>query len=133
EPQLGRDFREVRIHTGPVAEASARAVHARAYTVGNDVVFGAGQYAPRTAHGNRLLAHELTHVVQQSGARAEYPLRIAPANDTHERAASAAAQAFGTARATPAPGAAPAAGARQAGHRPGDAAPPAQRSWGARG
>ena len=129
EPQLGRDFRDVRIHTGPAAEASARAVQARAYTVGSDVVFGAGQYAPGTQHGNRLLAHELTHVVQQSGARAEYPLRVAPANDSHERAASAAAQAFGTARATPAPGAAPAAVARQAVQRQGDDAPPAQLSW----
>jgi hypothetical protein len=129
EPHLGRDFSEVRIHTGPAAEASARAVHARAYTVGNDVVFGAGQYAPGTTQGNRLLAHELTHVVQQSGARAEYPLRIAPANDTHEHAANAAAHTFAAARATPAPAMAGAAVQRQTVQRQGDDPAPAQLSW----
>jgi uncharacterized protein DUF4157/putative peptidoglycan binding protein len=66
EPRFGCDFSQVRIHTGARATESARAVSARAYTVGQDVVFGAGQYAPGTAAGQRLLAHELTHVVQQS-------------------------------------------------------------------
>jgi hypothetical protein len=62
----GYDFSQVRIHHGAQAAESARAVDARAYTVGRDIVFGAGQYAPHTAAGRRLLAHELTHVVQQS-------------------------------------------------------------------
>ncbi|HEX8394476.1 MAG TPA: DUF4157 domain-containing protein [Longimicrobium sp.] len=71
EPRFGRDFRDVRIHTDARAEASAEAVGARAYTVGAHVVFAPGQYAPGTDHGRRLLAHELTHVVQQSaGAEA---------------------------------------------------------------
>ncbi len=67
EPRFGHDFQRVRVHTDGRATASAQAVGARAYTVGNDIVFGAGQYAPTTKQGRRLLAHELTHVVQQSG------------------------------------------------------------------
>jgi Domain of unknown function (DUF4157)/D-alanyl-D-alanine carboxypeptidase/Succinylglutamate desuccinylase / Aspartoacylase family len=67
EPRFGYDFSQVRVHTDAQAAESARAVSALAYTVGNNVVFGAGQYAPGTAEGQRLLAHELTHVVQQSG------------------------------------------------------------------
>jgi hypothetical protein len=66
EPRFGHDFGRVRIHTDARAAASARAVDALAYTVGRDVVFGSGQYAPRASWGRRLLAHELTHVVQQS-------------------------------------------------------------------
>ena len=66
EPRFGHDFSRVRVHTDARAAASARAVGAQAYTVGRDVVFGAGQYAPGTSAGNRLLAHELAHVVQQS-------------------------------------------------------------------
>lgn len=65
EPRLGQDFSDVRVHTDPTAAQSANAVRARAYTVGRDVVFAAGHYAPHTAEGQRLLAHELTHVVQQ--------------------------------------------------------------------
>lgn len=59
------DFSRVRVHTDAKAAESARAVNALAYTVGRDVVFGAGRYAPATREGQRLLAHELTHVVQQ--------------------------------------------------------------------
>ena len=59
------DFSQVRVHTGPKAAESARALGARAYTVSNAVVFGEGQYAPETSAGRRLLAHELTHVMQQ--------------------------------------------------------------------
>lgn len=68
EPRFGRDFRQVRMHTGAKAVESARAVNAQAYTVGKDVVFGAGQYIPGTIKGNKLLAHELTHVVQQTSS-----------------------------------------------------------------
>ena len=60
------DFSQVRVHHDAKAAESARAVDARAYTVGRDIVFAAGQYAPHNAAGRRLLAHELTHVVQQS-------------------------------------------------------------------
>ncbi|WP_404558438.1 eCIS core domain-containing protein [Bradyrhizobium niftali] len=94
ETRLGHDFSGVHIHTGPVAAASARTVHANAYTVGNHVVFGADKYRPGTAQGDRLLAHELTHVKQQAGAVAAGPLRIGPADDAHERAANSAASSF---------------------------------------
>jgi hypothetical protein len=65
EPRFGQDFSQVRVHTGSRAAESAQAVNALAYTVGRNVVFGTGQYAPGTNEGGRLLAHELTHVVQQ--------------------------------------------------------------------
>lgn len=65
EPRFGHDFSQVRVHADAQSAESARAVNALAYTVGRDVAFGAGQYAPGTAEGRRLLAHELTHVVQQ--------------------------------------------------------------------
>ncbi|MBI2925757.1 MAG: DUF4157 domain-containing protein [Verrucomicrobia bacterium] len=68
EPRFGHDFNDVRVHTDVHAGESARAVHALAYTVGPNVVFGKGQYAPDTSGGQRLLAHELTHVLQQGVA-----------------------------------------------------------------
>lgn len=67
EPRFGHDFSQVRVYTDTQAAKSARAVNALAYTVGQDVVFETGQYAPGTRAGNRLLAHELVHVVQQAG------------------------------------------------------------------
>jgi hypothetical protein len=65
EPRFGHDFSHVRVHTDAKAAASAHAVNALAYTVGQDVVFGAGEYAPQTTEGRRLLAHELAHTLQQ--------------------------------------------------------------------
>jgi hypothetical protein len=65
EPRFGHDFSRVRVHTDARAAESARAVNALAYTFGRDLVFSAGQYTPGTSAGKRLLAHELTHVVQQ--------------------------------------------------------------------
>jgi len=65
EPRFGCDFRRVRVHADARAAASAKAVRARAYTVGQHVVFGAASYAPASADGRRLIAHELSHVVQQ--------------------------------------------------------------------
>ncbi len=67
EPRFGHDFGKVRVHTDARAAESALAVNALAYTLGRDVVFGAGQYNISTTEGKRLLAHELTHVVQQNG------------------------------------------------------------------
>jgi hypothetical protein len=67
ESRFGHDFSQVRVHTDAAAAKSARAVNALAYTIGRDVVFGAGQYAPKTNTGQQLLAHELTHFVQQRG------------------------------------------------------------------
>jgi hypothetical protein len=68
EPRFGHDFSWVRVHSGAAAEQSARDVNAHAYTVGHDIVFGAGVFTSGTHEGRRLIAHELTHVVQQSGA-----------------------------------------------------------------
>ena len=68
ESRFGHDFSKVRIHTGEMASSSANAVNAVAYTVGNDIIFGEGQYRPHTLEGRKLLAHELTHVVQQSNS-----------------------------------------------------------------
>jgi Domain of unknown function (DUF4157) len=68
EPRFGRDFSGVRVHTDSAAAQSAREVNAHAYTVGHNVVFGSGQFAPRTNEGQKLLAHELTHVLQQKGS-----------------------------------------------------------------
>ena len=68
EQHFGHDFSRVRVHAGPAAAQSARDVEARAYTVGRDIVFGADQYAPHTPAGRHVLAHELTHFVQQDGA-----------------------------------------------------------------
>lgn len=64
EPRLGRDFSRVRVHSNGSAAEAARAIHARAFTAEQDVVFGAGEYAPESAEGQRLLAHELAHVAQ---------------------------------------------------------------------
>ena len=65
EPRFGTDFSQVRIHTGRQPADSARSIGASAYTVGRDIVFATGHYAPDTPKGQRLLAHELTHVLQQ--------------------------------------------------------------------
>ncbi|CAG0999566.1 hypothetical protein BURK2_02905 [Burkholderiales bacterium] len=73
EPRFGADFSRVRLHTGPAAEELAGALSARAFTVGADIAFGTGEYAPASAEGQRLLAHELTHVVQQGEGEGEAP------------------------------------------------------------
>jgi len=94
ENRLGHDFSRVRVHTDTRASESARAVSALAYTVGKDIVFGAGQYAPSTPQGRRLLAHELVHVVQQGGRsyRPGTPLRVTGPNGALEHQAKAAAR-----------------------------------------
>lgn len=78
EPRFGRDFGNVRIHADASAAQAAGAIGARAFTIGNDVAFGTGQYGPGTEHGRRLLAHELTHVVQQDHSTG------GPGRSTHE-------------------------------------------------
>jgi hypothetical protein len=70
EPRFGHDFGDVRIHNGPQANAAAVSIQARAFTLGRDVVFAKGQHDPGSEGGKHLLAHELTHVVQQSAAHA---------------------------------------------------------------
>ena len=69
EPRYGQDFGHVRIHTGSHADESAQSLNALAYTAGSDIVFAKGHYSPDTAHGRKLLAHELTHVIQQGNRR----------------------------------------------------------------
>jgi outer membrane protein OmpA-like peptidoglycan-associated protein len=69
EPRFGQDFSQVRVHTDEKAAQSSRAVNAQAYTVGKNIVFGTGQYESQTTPGKRLLAHELTHTIQQSKNR----------------------------------------------------------------
>ena len=93
EPRFGHDFSRVRIHADARANESAQSVNALAYTVGRDVVFGAGQYQPGAASGQRLLAHELTHVKQQNGG-ASFPLRLASSTDPAEREAEKASFAM---------------------------------------
>jgi hypothetical protein len=100
EPRFGHDFSKVRVHADAKAAESARAVNALAYTVGHDVVFDQGQYRPETVAGRSTLAHELTHVVQQSGAAQTQsaPLEIGQAGDAYEQEADATAHrvALGT-------------------------------------
>jgi hypothetical protein len=69
EPRFGADFSRVRVHTGGRANSTAKAISAKAFTVGHDIAFSAGEYAPESSEGQHLLAHELTHVVQQEGAQ----------------------------------------------------------------
>jgi hypothetical protein len=82
EPRFGADFSSVRIHTGHSADTAARAVGAYAYTRGSDIVFRQDPYHPDTQSGRRLLAHELTHVVQQGAAT---PIQRLPENEAGVR------------------------------------------------
>lgn len=68
EPRFGRDFSQVRVHTGNTAAGMARELNAQAFTYGKNIFFNDGNYSPGTSSGNNLLAHELTHVIQQGGA-----------------------------------------------------------------
>ena len=101
EPRFGCDFRQVRVHTSGQAEKSARAVGARAFTVGRDAVFNTSQYTPATQAGKRLIAHELAHVVQQAirpaGVTAGMPAREAGRNTADE------GPSFGASLPAPAP------------------------------
>jgi hypothetical protein len=97
ERRFKHDFSSVRVHADGVAGASARTIDAAAYTVGNHVVFGNARYAPHTLAGKRLLAHELSHVVQQSAVGAAGPkggLAIEPSDSASEREADRASNAI---------------------------------------
>ncbi len=94
EARLGADFSDVRVHTGGTAASSAAAVGAQAYTVGNDVVFGAGTFDTTSTAGKTMLAHELTHVVQQrsgpvSGTPTGDGISVSDPGDRFEREAEA--------------------------------------------
>ncbi len=114
EPRFGHDLSAVRIHDGARAGELAGAVHARAFTIGQDVFFGAGQYQPGTGTGRGLLAHELTHTIQQGGGSA----RAQPARIQRTPTAPSAGAAS-----TVTPPGAPAAGAPAAGAGGATAAP----------
>lgn len=96
ESRFGHDFSSVRVHTDAKAANSARSVNALAYTVGQSVVFGSNQYQPHTRAGQQLMAHELTHVVQQGGAgntkQSPDALAINSSDDAFEQQASVTAQ-----------------------------------------
>jgi hypothetical protein len=91
----GQSLGDVRVHHDDHAAALSRAVSARAFTVGSDIFFGAGEYRPDSAGGRELLAHELAHVVQQRGAPNTGPLMVSQPGDALEREAEAAARDFG--------------------------------------
>ena len=78
QQRFGYDFSRVRVHSDKPAEQSARDVNAHAYTVGSDIVFGAGQFSPETRAGRRMIAHELAHVVQQSSGASGLVQRFEP-------------------------------------------------------
>ncbi|MFC6088376.1 DUF4157 domain-containing protein [Saccharothrix lopnurensis] len=94
EARFGQDFGDVRVHTDGAAHESARSVDAQAYTVGSNIVFQRDKYDPSSDAGQHVLAHELTHVVQQrsgpvDGTDAGGGVRISDPSDRFEREASA--------------------------------------------
>jgi hypothetical protein len=105
EGRFGHDFSRVRLHVDARAAAAAEAVDSFAYTVGRDIVFGPGQYAPETRAGRRLLAHELAHVVQQGGGAVPGAARLplSPPHDRFEQEADRAAEALMAGNPGPAP------------------------------
>ena len=105
ESRFNHDFSGVRVHTDGEAAKSAHAVHAFAYTVGRDIVFGEGQYSPATSAGRKLLAHELTHTLQQSGqsVAVSRKLEVGAMDTPAEREADHLAERVESGRALPAP------------------------------
>jgi Domain of unknown function (DUF4157) len=93
ESAIGADFSGVRVHSDPQADSLSRSVNARAFTVGQDVYFRQGAYEPGSSRGRELLAHELTHVVQQSGGGLQRKLTVSQPGDRHEQEADQVAQA----------------------------------------
>jgi hypothetical protein len=87
---LGDPLNDVRVHTDDTADRLANSVAARAFTTGSDVYFAKGEYQPGSSEGNRLLAHELSHVVQQRGAPTEGPLTVSQPGDALEHEADQA-------------------------------------------
>jgi hypothetical protein len=96
EPRFGHDFSQVQVHTDQRAAESARRVNALAYTIGQHIMFDAGKYDPSSQAGKHLLAHELTHVVQQAQA-VQMKADISQPGDRHERQADQVAGAIDSA------------------------------------
>ncbi len=84
---LGRDFSDVSVHTDSQSDQLNKQLGAKAFTTGSDIFFSQGSYQPGTGDGDRLLAHELTHVVHQDGAAPSGNLTLGPADDHYERQA----------------------------------------------
>ena len=119
QDRLGHDFSDVRVHAGSQATESAKSVNAHAYTVGTDIVFQSDRYTPETEPGQKMLAHELTHVVQQKagpvdGTPAPGGISVSHPSDAFEQAAERnAEQAMSEGAAPQSAMATPAAGSLQ--------------------
>jgi Domain of unknown function (DUF4157) len=132
EGRLGHDFGDVRVHDDAAAHSSAQSVNAHAYTVGSNVVFQRDRYDPSSDSGRTMLAHELTHVVQQrsgpvDGTPTSGGIRVSDPSDRFEREAAANAERVMSAPA-PAQPAAPSSAPAAAVQREVDEAPPVQRA-----
>ena len=92
EPAFGADFSGVRVHTGAQADTLSRALHARAFTTGQDIFFRQGAYNPGISSGRELLAHELTHVVQQNSTRIQHKALVGQVGDRYEQESGQIAQ-----------------------------------------
>jgi hypothetical protein len=92
---VGDPLTDVRVHTDERADALARSVSARAFTTGTDIFFARGEYRPATGAGDALLAHELTHVVQQRGSPVSGPLTVTEPGGALEAEADATARELG--------------------------------------
>jgi len=93
ESAMGADFSAVRVHTGDTSDGLNRALEARAFTTGHDIFFRQGAYQPGSSTGRELLAHELTHVVQQTGSAVQRQMEVSNPGDPHEVEAERMAQA----------------------------------------
>jgi uncharacterized protein DUF4157 len=100
EGHLGADLSAVRVHADGRGDVLSRSVQADAFTTGSDVFFRSGRYAPDTGEGRKLLAHELTHVVQQASGSVADESRVSHPDDPHEREAGAVAEAVSAAPAS---------------------------------
>jgi Domain of unknown function (DUF4157) len=104
EPLFGHNFQDVRVYSDDHAGRGAQSLHAKAFTVGQDIAFAPGRYEPNTPQGQRLLAHELAHTVQQRGAStfpntSTHSLEVSRPSDAHERNANAMVSSLGHGRA----------------------------------
>jgi hypothetical protein len=103
EQTMGEDFSDVRVHSDSDADSLSKSVQAKAFTTGQDIFFRSGEYQPGSTEGNKLLAHELTHVVQQRNAPPAEKLEVSHPEDASEKQASAVADNMSATAATPAP------------------------------
>jgi hypothetical protein len=103
EQAMGQDFSDVRVHNDSDADSLSRSVQAKAFTTGQDIFFRSGEYQPGSTEGNKLLAHELTHVVQQKNAPPAQKLEVSHPEDASERQAGAVADSISAKAAAAAP------------------------------